>query len=127
MAAKRKTVTRKTFFKWQNSADFDYEADENNDLSVLKCKVCTTYIGEIRKEARIRNIRGNVLDGILNYTDGVKYIHKGNFHKHVKSGSLRSWAKSIYANTAIGSTTEEPQVFLEHNQTTINDTIESSA
>ena len=96
-------------------------------MSVLKCKVCTTYLGEIRKEARKRNIRGNVLDGILNYTDGVKYIQKGNFDKHIKSGSLHSWAKSAYANAATGSTTEEPQVFLGRNQATINDTIESSA
>ena len=96
-------------------------------MSVLTCKVCTTYLGEIRKEAWIRNICGNVLDGILNYTDGVKYIHKSNFDKHFKSGPLHSWAKSTYANAATGSTTEEPQVLLEHNQTTINDTIESSA
>ena len=58
MAAKRKTVTQKTFLKWQHVADFDYEVDENDDLSVLKCKVCTTYLGEIRKEARIMNIYG---------------------------------------------------------------------
>ena len=119
--------TKNCYTKNNFKVDFDYEVDENDDLSVLKCKVCTTYLGEIRKEARIRNIRGNVLDGILNYTDGVKYIHKGNFDKHVKSGSLHSWAKSTYANAATGSTTEEPQVLLEHNQTTINDAIESSA
>ena len=119
-------VTRKTFLKWQHSADFDHEVDENDDLSFLKCKVCTSYLREIRKEAWIRNIHGNVLDGILNYTDGVQYIHKSNFDKHVKSGSL-PWAKSTYAHAATGSTIEEPQVLLECNQTTINDTIESSA
>ena len=59
--------------------------------------------------------------------DILKYIHKGNSDKHVKSGSLHSRAKNTYANAATGSTTEEPQVLLERNQTTINDTIESSA
>ena len=65
MASKRNTVSKKTFLKWSNNDDFDFEADDNNDLTLLKCKICTVHLAEIRTEARKRNIRGPVLDGIL--------------------------------------------------------------
>ena len=73
-----------TFLKWSNKDDFDFEVDDNNNLILLKCKICTLHLTEIRKEARRRNICGPVLDSILNYTEGVQYIYKANLDKNCK-------------------------------------------
>ena len=67
MASKRNTASKKTFLKWSINDDFDFEVDDNSDLTLLKCKICTVHLAEIRREARKRNIHGPVLDGILNY------------------------------------------------------------
>ena len=67
MASKRNTVSKKTFLKWSINDDFDFEVDDNSDLTLLKCKICTVHLAEIRREARKRNIHEPVLDGILNY------------------------------------------------------------
>ena len=44
--------------------DFDGEFDDDVVVILLKCKICTVNINEIRKEAKTRNICGNVLQGL---------------------------------------------------------------
>ena len=85
-AAKKKkdTVSKNPFIKWDGYEDFDAEFDDDGDVILLKCKICTVNINEIRKEAKTRNIRGNVLQGLLNFVDGVKGAHIGNFMRHLK-------------------------------------------
>ena len=41
----------------------------------------------------ILGISGPPLNALISYIDGVSYVHKGNFEKHIKSGSLHDWAK----------------------------------
>ena len=120
-SSSRKTVTVKTFLKWQCHDEFDYKMDEvSEDLTLLKCKICFVHYAEIRKEAKRRNLRGNILEGTLNYTEGVSYIHKANFDKHIKSGLLHDWAKKKFV-TINKSDSAEPDVQLsvDRSQTTI--------
>ena len=126
----RKTVTVKTFLKWKCHDEFEYEMDEvSEDLTLLKCKICSVNYAEIRKEAKRRNLCGNILDGILNYTDGVRYIHKANFDKHVKSGSLHDWAKKNFVTINKSNNSAEPHVQLsvDPSQTTIFSSIGKAA
>ena len=97
---KNETVSKKTFLKWEGREDFDYEVDEDDDIVLLKCKICTVYINEIRKEAKARNIRGNVLTGLLNFVDGVNGAHKGNFLRHIKANGLHDWEKKKFTKTS---------------------------
>ena len=85
LAAKKKTdtVSKKTFIKWDGHEDFDAEFGDDGDVILLKCKICTVNINEIRKEAKTQNICGNVL-----YGDGVRGGHRGNFMRHIKAGGL---------------------------------------
>ena len=51
----------------------------DNTLTVIRCKICSEHIVEIRKYVKGNNkIYGKSLDGIINYVDGVTYIHKTN-------------------------------------------------
>ena len=121
MASKWNTVSTKTFLKWSND-DFDFKVDNNNDLiTFLICKIWTVHLTEIRREARKHNICGPVLHCILNYTDGVQYIHKANFDKHCKAGSLYTWAKKTFQKDQNQPTTSKQTVpiTLETNQHTI--------
>lgn len=98
MSGKKKgeTVHMKTFKKWPFMNDFTVECDEVGWLLELRCKICTEKYQEIRKEAKSRKISGPPLDSIINYIDGVKYIHKANVMKHIKNGSLHAWAKEKF-------------------------------
>ena len=53
---KKEPVSKKTFVRWKGREDFDYEVDEDDDIVLLKCKICTVYINEIRKEGKARHI-----------------------------------------------------------------------
>ena len=77
---------------WDGHEDFEIEVDGEDDVISLKCKVCSVNINEVRKEAKARNIRGNVLNGLLNLVDGVNGAHKGNIMRHVKADGLHDWA-----------------------------------
>ena len=102
MASKQNTVSKKAFVKWSNNNDFDFEADNNNDLTLLKCKTCAADLTKIRREARKRNIHGPLLDSSLKYTEGVQYIHKANFDKYLRQDSfmtgLRRHSRKIKIN-----------------------------
>ena len=50
----------------------------------------------LRNKERSKNIRGNVLQGLLNFVDGVKGSHRGNFMRHIKAGGLHDWAKTNF-------------------------------
>ena len=64
--------------------------------------MCTVHIPKFRREARKHNILGPVLGGILKYTEGVQYIHKANFDKHLRQDSfmtgLRRHSRKIKIN-----------------------------
>ena len=70
-------------------ADFDTESD----IASLNCKICRKYAAQIRTEARSHNLRGQILDNILSYVDGVTYVHKANVHNRIKAGGLHDWPK----------------------------------
>ena len=72
-------------------------------------------MAEIRNEALRRNLRGNVLDGVKNYVDGVLYIHKSNFDKHIKAQSLHDWAKRKFRNFE-GTVPLQAATNIERNQ-----------
>ena len=57
--------------KWDNSEDFDIEVDDDNLVTKVRCNVCTEHMNVIRQEARTKGLRGNVLQGILKYVDGL--------------------------------------------------------
>ena len=119
MASKWNTVSKKTLLKWSNNDDFDFEV--NNNLTLLQCKICTVHIPEFRREARKHNILGPVLGGILKCTEGVQYIHKANFDKHCKAGSLRECSKRTFEKDQNQPMTcqQTMSITLEANQQTI--------
>ncbi|KAK6178299.1 hypothetical protein SNE40_013101 [Patella caerulea] len=97
---KESTVKKGTFLKWSFNSDFTI-VEETNDSTIkkIKCDVCEKHLIEIRREAAKRNIKGFVLKGVLNYADGVSYVHKGNILRHIKAGGLHDWAKrTFYGN-----------------------------
>ena len=71
------TVSEKTFKTWENHEDFDLDVDEDGNVTKLRCKVCTVHI-----EAKTRGLRGNVLNGVLNFVDGIDGAHKSNILRH---------------------------------------------
>ena len=87
------SAPKKTFMSWDGHEDFEIEVDDEVDVISLKCKVCCVNINEIRKEAKARNIRGNVLNMLLNLVDGVNGAHNGNAMRHIKAGGLHDWAR----------------------------------
>ena len=72
------TVSKKTFS--------NVDVDDEGNIARVRCKVCTPHINVIRQEAKRKGLRGNVLDGVLNYVDGVDGAHKSNIMRHTKSG-----------------------------------------
>jgi hypothetical protein len=75
--------------------DFEIvEVDDDGYILSIKCKVCTEYLGEIRREIKRRGWRGAVYEGLTKYVDGVKGAHRGNILCHVKDGGLHQWAKT---------------------------------
>ena len=122
MASKQNTLFTKTFLKWSNNNDFDFKVDNNNDLSLQKCKICTVHLAKIRREARKCNIHGPVLDDILNYTEGAQYIHKANFDKHCKVGSLHNLAKKTLKKDKNQTTSHHTMpIALETNQQKVSE------
>ena len=96
---------------------------------MLKCKICTEHLAEIRREARKSNVRGLVLDGIFNYTEGVQFIHKTNVDKHCKAGLLHDWAKKTFKedqNQPTASQQTRP-ITLETNQQIIFSSVGNTA
>ncbi|XP_064605788.1 zinc finger protein 862-like [Liolophura sinensis] len=92
------SVSLKTFLSWDCNQDFDYETDDTNKLTKLQCKVCSQHLARIRGQAKLRGITGQSLQSLINYVDGVTYIHKSNVTRHVRSGSLHDWAKKTFDN-----------------------------
>ena len=83
---KMNTVLKKTFSNWENHEDFDVDVDDEGNIARVRCKVCTSHINVICQEAKRKGLRGNVLDGVLNYVDRVDGAHKSNIMRHTKSG-----------------------------------------
>lgn len=122
---KKDTVNIKTFNKYFFKEDFLIEdQDDEGNILKLQCKICSENLPDIRREAKRRNIKGVVLDGILNYADGVYYIHKANIMRHIRSDSLHDWAKKTFttqpeAVTSIQTEHAEAAKLKEKNQPTI--------
>ena len=51
-----------------------------------------------------------MLQGLLNFVDGVKGAHRGNFIRHIKAGGLHDWAKTYFSVRKMncGSDQNEP-------------------
>ena len=91
--------------------------------------MCTVHIPKFRREARKHNIHGPVLGGILKYTEGVQYIHKANFDKHCKAGSLPEWSERTFEKDQNQPTTSQQTmpITLEANQQTIFSSVGNTA
>ena len=111
-AAKKKkgTVSKKHLSNGMDTKISMLSFDDDGDVILLKCKICTVNINEIRKEAKTRNIRGNVLEGLLSFVDRVKGAHRGNFMRHIKGGWLHDWTKTNFSVRKMncGSDQNEP-------------------
>ena len=121
MASKRKTLSKKKFLEWSNNYDFAFKVDNNNNLTLLKCKFALYISPKSGEKQEKQNVCGHVLDGILNYTEGVQYIHKANFDNHCKAGSLHNWARKTFEKDQSQPTSsqETTPITLETNQKTI--------
>ena len=117
---KPNTISEKTFKTWENHEDFDLDVDEDRIVTKLRCKVCTVHINVIRQEAKTRGLRGNVLNGVLNFVNGINGAHKSNILRHTKADGLHNWAKSKYNGGASSFTLTAP-VEREKNQRSIED------
>ena len=91
---KPNTVSERTFNTWENHEDFDLDVDEDANVTKLRCKVCTVHINVIRQVANTRGLRGNVLNGVLNFVDDIAGAHKSNILRHTRADGLHNWAKS---------------------------------
>ena len=104
--------------------------------NIVTCKICTVHLQQIRVEARKRNLRGEVLNSLLKYADGINSAHKGNVEKHIRSGGLHDWAKKKFSKSAeqgpvLGATptdvtgSSKSSAVLETNQPTIKQSFSS--
>ena len=102
---KLNTVPEKTFKTWENHEDFDLDVVEDANVTKLRCKVCTVHNNVIRQEAKTRGLRGNVMNGVLNFVDGIDGAHKSNILRHTRADGLHNWAKSKYNGEGASSST----------------------
>ena len=118
------TVSKKTFSNWENHKDFDVDVDDEGNIARVRCKVCTSHINVIRQEAKRKGLRGNVLDGVLNYVDGADGAHKSNIMRHTWSGGrhtwsggLHDWAKTKFRTEGANSSLAAPVERVEREKT----------
>ena len=91
--------------------------DDKDNIARVRCKVCTSHINVIRQEAKRKGLRGNVLDGVLNYVDGVDGAHKSNIMRHTKSGGLHDWAKTKFRTEGANPSLAAPVERVEREKT----------
>ena len=83
MAEQRGSVSLKSFTKWPFKDDFEIRV-EQGQVVWAKCKFCSVILRETYiNEAKRRGLKGKALGGTVRYSDGVTYIHRTNFAKHV--------------------------------------------
>ena len=73
------------FLKWDCSDDFIADFDTDDDITLLKCKVCRKYTAQIGTDAQSHNLCSQIFDSILLYVDNVTYVHEANVCNYVKS------------------------------------------
>ena len=56
---------------------------------------CTKWWPEIQHEAKLRRLRGAVVNCVKQYIDGVDYVHHRNVGRHCKPGSLHEFAARL--------------------------------
>ena len=83
--------------------------------------MCIVHINVIRQEAKTRGLRGNVLNGVLNFVDGIDGAHKSNMLRHIKADGLHNWAKSKYNGGGASSSTLTAPAEREKKQLSIED------
>lgn len=93
--ASKSTVSLKTFEKWTFSKHFEVDVDEDKIVTKIKCVTCLNKWEEIKQEAKRRNLRGQVLNNVKQYIDGVNYVHKANVERHCKPGSLHEFGVNL--------------------------------
>ena len=103
---------------WKLSCEIN---DEDNIIK-LACKVCSTYLQQIRVEVRKKSMRWWTLESLLKY-DGVSYAHKRNVDNHVKSNSLYDWVKKTFQENITAS----PAATEEKNHKTLKDIVSTSS
>ena len=108
MAEQRGSVSLKSFTKWPFKDDFETRV-EQGQVAWAKCKFCSVILQETYiNEAKRRGLKGKALSSNVSYSDGITYIHRTNFAKHVGDAkSLHLWAKSRVGG-AIESDKSEP-------------------
>ena len=62
---KKNTVSKKAFLKSDCRGDFIADFDTDGGFTLLKCKLCRKYTAQIRTEAQLHNLRGQILGSIL--------------------------------------------------------------
>ena len=83
MAEQRGSVSLKSFTKWPFKDDFEIRV-EQGQVVWAKCKFCSVILRDTYiNEAKGRGLKGKALSGTVSYSDGVTYIHRTNFAKHV--------------------------------------------
>ena len=65
---------------------FNIEADSNDNVTRVTCKIYSMHLSQIQVKAKGRKLYGAVLALLLKYADGLDSTHKGNIDKHGKSG-----------------------------------------
>ena len=94
---KRKSVNEKTFKKYPWAEDFSYELDEEGLVTNVVCLVCSDGWDAINKKVdNDAKLRGQALDGVKSYVDGVSIAHRFNMKRHVEC-SLHLYAKNLRA------------------------------
>ncbi|KAK6168634.1 hypothetical protein SNE40_019828 [Patella caerulea] len=102
---KPETVHQKTFNKWPFKDEFTIlQLDNDSNITKLQCKICSTHLSVIRVEAGRGNVKGIAFKGIVNLSDGVECVHRGNLFRHIKAGRLHDWAEQKFGNTSTTTT-----------------------
>ena len=91
---RKETVSVTAFKKWPFSNEFETEC-KDGQVVWAKCRTCSLIEKEaLIAEGKRHGLKGKTLAGTVSYAEGVTYIHRTNFQRHVGDDkSLHAWAK----------------------------------
>lgn len=84
------SVIKKHFFH----GTYETSVGEGIKLTRLQCKVCSKHISEV-----VESVES--MPPLINYVDGLTYVHKSIVRRRVKSGSLDDWAKQKICSVVV--------------------------